>query len=240
MTLERSRDMLFLKFGKKEHLQQLKDGIVHFRPLSSFAGDPTHFRGDRLEGKLLIDLSHPILINNFDIAPYTREAVQTYDGFDSILSFSVSILNYTNCHATKDGLFAPNDDFIEEMKQFGSHMLIFSARDLILGLAETLRMHKCNFEYHPIFYCDKTDHAAITKYFRDKGNAENPYEYCFIKDYTPYAKQNEWRIIIHDIGNEFRIGDSGGVNIKTEFRTEMPIFETTALTTLLASEEYLK
>lgn len=231
--------MIFLKFGKKEHLQQLKEGIVHFRPLSSFIGDSTHFRGDRLEGKLLVDLSHPFLINGVDCAPYAQEITRTYDGFESILSFSVSKLDLTNCHITKDGLFTPNDDFIEEMKQFGSHVLIFSAENFISELNETLRLHKCNYSYHPIFYCDKTDHASISKHFKDKGDSADPYEYCFIKDYSPYAKQNEWRIVIHDIADEFPIEKTGGVNITTKFHTEIPIFETTELRTLLSSKEYL-
>lgn len=232
--------MLFLKFGKKEHLQQLKEGIVHFRPLSSFIEDTSNFRGDRLEGSLLIDTSYPILINGFDIAPYTKEAVQTFVGFDSILSFSIAKLDHTNCHAIKDGLFALNDDFIEEMKQFGSHVLIFSADDFIRGLTKAIEKHKCICAYGPISYYDKTDHAKISKHFQSLADSENPYEYCFIKDFFPYSKQNEWRVIIDDVNDEFHINDTGGVNIKTEFHTEMPIFDTTALTTLQASEEYLK
>lgn len=53
-------------------------------------------------------------------------------------------------------------------------------------------------------------------------------------------KQNEWRIIIHDINNEFPIEGGGGVNIVTAFQTKMPIFETRSLKTLLLSEEYLQ
>lgn len=231
--------MLFLKFGKKEHLQQLKDGVVHFRPLSSFKNDSTHFRGDRLEATLLIDKSHPVIINGMDISPYIKEVTQTFDGFDSILSFSAAKLDYNNCHAIEDGLFTVNDDFIAEMEQFGSHFLIFSAEEFIWGLEESLKMHTCNFVYHSIFYCDKTDHAAISRHFKDIEDTAEPYEYCFIKDYTPYAKQNEWRIIIHDINSVFQIEDSGGVNIKTNFSTKMPIFETAALKTLQMSENYL-
>lgn len=227
--------MLFLKFGKKEHLQQLKEGVVHFRPLSSFVGDSTCFRGDRLEGRLLLDLKHPFLINGVDFAPYAKEIVLSYDGFDSILSFSAAMLNYDNCHITKDGLFTPNDDFIEEMAAVGDHVLIFRAEDFIWQLRERIKTNKCNCVYHPIFYCDKTDHETISKYFenkRNKGEPPDPYDYCFIKDRIPYLKQNEWRVIIHDISNEFPIESSGGANIVTAFRTKMPIFETRLLKTL--------
>lgn len=231
--------MIFLKFGKEEHLNQLKDGIVHFRPLASFVEDSTHFRGDRLETFLLGDPSYPLIINGTDFSPYIKEIKHTYDGFSDILSFSVAKLDHNNCHLSQDGIYAVNDDFINEMKQFGSHVLIFRAEDFITAMRKALKPYNCNVAYRSIYYCDKTNYAAISKHFTDLGDSEDPYEYCFIKDYTPYAKQNEWRIFIHDVKNEFPIEDTGGVNIKTEFRTKIPLFETNALTSLFLSEEWL-
>ena len=35
--------MVLIKFGKKEHLEQLKNGIVHFSPIEAFQNDPTVF-----------------------------------------------------------------------------------------------------------------------------------------------------------------------------------------------------
>ena len=43
-----------LKFGKKEHLEQLKNGIVHFSPIELFQEDVTAFRGDKMEGSTSI------------------------------------------------------------------------------------------------------------------------------------------------------------------------------------------
>lgn len=232
--------MLFMKFGKKEHLEQLKNGIVHFSPLSTFVEDPSSFRGDPLEGKLLIDLSYPVLINGMDITPYVKQATQSFVGFDSILSFSASMLNHRNCHVYKNGLYSPNDDYIAEMAQFGSHVLIFSATDFVIALKNTLKSHTCNFEYHPIFYCNKTDHTSISEHLKDSQPEQNPYDYCFIKDRTPYSRQNEWRAIIHDINGEFPIDSTGSLNIKTEFRTKMPIFRTFELKTLQVSDEFLR
>ena len=62
-------------------------------------------------------MNHPFLVDGVDFAPYAKEIALSYDGFDSILSFSAAMLNHDNCHMTKDGLFTPNDDFIEEMIQ---------------------------------------------------------------------------------------------------------------------------
>ncbi len=44
--------MILLKFGKKEHLEQLKSGSVHFRPVEYFQNEPTDFRGDSMEGTI--------------------------------------------------------------------------------------------------------------------------------------------------------------------------------------------
>lgn len=137
--------------------------MVHFMPLSSFVGDSTCFRGDRLEVRLLLDLKKPFLINGVDVAPYAKEIVLSYDGFDSILSFSTAMINHVNCHVTKDGLFTLNDDFIEEMMQFGDHVLVFCAEEFIWSLQEKLKTYGCNYSYHPIFHCDKSNYTEISK-----------------------------------------------------------------------------
>ena len=71
--------VLLIKFGKKEHLEQLKNGIVHFSPIELFQEDPTDFRGDKMEGKHYIDTSKPFLINGTDISMYIKEAVVSYE-----------------------------------------------------------------------------------------------------------------------------------------------------------------
>lgn len=232
--------MLLLKFGKKEHLEQLKTGIVHFSPLASFIGDETKYRGDRLEGHLLADPTAPFLINGFDFAPYVQEATLSFVGVESILSFSASIVNYKNCHLIDDDIFTFNEDFVDEMEQFGGHALLIQGEDLLRHLKEKLKEYDCNCEWHPVFYCDKANHAAIHHYLVNKENPDGPYDYCFIKDATPYQKQNEWRFIIHDFENHLAAKNSGGVNVGTEFCTEIPIFETHSLKTAKISRRFLE
>lgn len=231
--------MVLLKFGQEEHLRQLKEGIVHFSPLVQFIEDSTDFRGDPLEASILYDLSQPFLINGRNIIPYVKEIKQSYAGFDSILTFSAAKLDHSICHMRDDGLFVLNDDFVTSMEQFGSYVLIFPAKDFVFGLEKALKMNRCNYVRRPIFYCDKSDHTAIAEYLKSRTEEEDPYGYCFIKDRTPYAIQNEWRFIIHDVNNEFQLKDNGGVNIQTGFRARTPIFETTALRELVASEDFL-
>lgn len=62
--------MVLIKFGEKEHLQMLKEGSVHFNPLSRFREDTTLFRGDELEGKYIIDTSKGFFIDGIDISKF--------------------------------------------------------------------------------------------------------------------------------------------------------------------------
>lgn len=62
-----------LKFGKKEHLEQLKNGIVHFSPIELFQEDVTTFRGDKMEGKEYLNLSKPFVVNGVDISAYIEK-----------------------------------------------------------------------------------------------------------------------------------------------------------------------
>jgi hypothetical protein len=41
---------ILIKFGKKERLGQLENGIVHFSALETFLEEPTTFHGDSMEG----------------------------------------------------------------------------------------------------------------------------------------------------------------------------------------------
>lgn len=84
--------MLFIKFGKKEHLEQLRNGIVHFSTLKTFQKDPTSFRGDKMEGRLYIDPKQPMLVNGLDISSFMKECVISYETNCPEFSFSASIL----------------------------------------------------------------------------------------------------------------------------------------------------
>lgn len=142
--------VLLIKFGKQEHLEQLKNGIVHFSPIELFQEDPTDFRGDKMEGKHYIDTSKPFLMNGTDISMYIKEAVASYELNCPVCSFSASLLSYKNCHIVSEGEYAPNDDFIAEMKKFGDYFLLFNAFDFIDSLAKEFEITGCGYEYHPM------------------------------------------------------------------------------------------
>ena len=230
--------MILLKFGKKEHLEQLKSGSVHFRPVEYFQNEPTAFRGDRMEGKLYIDSTKPILINGFDISPYVEEVTQTYQIDGNVLSFSASKLSKKVCHRNEDGTFTPNNDFISEMLKFGEYVLAFNGYEFIDKLREALGKQQCPLKYRSILYCDKKSPKDVQSLFTGLTEEDKDLVYFFIKD-NDYSIQNEWRMVLFDIDNLFTIGANGGVNIETEFNTGIPIFKTADLITLKCSDDFL-
>ena len=229
--------MILLKFGKKEHLEQLKSGSVHFRPVEYFQNEPTTFRGGPMEGKLYLDPTKPLLINGYDISSFIQEATISHVVEGNTLSFSASKLSRSVCHMNEDGTYTPNDDFIAEMSKFGDSFLVFNGYDLIEKLRESLAMQKCPLKYHSILYCNKRNPEDVHSLFADISE-EDDLIYYFIKDIA-YSLQNEWRMVLFDVNNLFPAGENGGVNIETGFTTEMPIFKAENLRTLKCSDDYL-
>ena len=212
--------VLLIKFGKQEHLEQLKNGIVHFSPIEQFQEDPTDFRGDKMEGKHYIDTSKPFLINGTDISMYIKEAVVSYELNCPVCSFSASLLSYNNCHMVSEGEYAPNDDFIAEMRKFGDYFLIFNAFDFIDSLAKEFEITGCGYEYHPMVYIDKHNHELVRGYFDTKSEDQKSTAHLFVKDTTnSYPLQNEWRMIFLDHSNHYRLNGTSGINLRTDFST---------------------
>lgn len=231
---------LLIKFGKKEYLEQLRTGIVHFSRLETFQKDPTTFRGDKMEGKHYIDPSKPFLINGTDFSGYVKEATISYE-FDNcvVLSFSASMLSFQTCHIVSEGLYTPNDNFIAEMKQFGDSFLIIDASALINALKKEFESTRCSYEYHPIVYIDKRNYNQIQAYYTGLDNDRKITGHLFVKDTVrSYPLQNEWRVIVFDHENHYPLSDDS-TNIQTSFTTQMPIFSIDELKTLQCSREFL-
>jgi hypothetical protein len=226
--------MILLKFGQKEHLEQLKNGMVHFRPIEYFRKERTSFRGDPMEGTLYLNPNKPFLINGTDISPMIEKATISREIKGNVLSFSASILSKDNCHSNNDNTFTPNDDFVEEMSKFGDHVLIFN-EDLIIKLRDVLDPIMCLCVWRPVLYCDKNNPDEVRNVCAD--TPEDIRDILeFFKDKS-YKKQNEWRIVVFDTDNHFRLLENGGVNIETSYSTKMPIFRTVDLKTLIISDD---
>ena len=232
---------LIIKFGKREHLEQLRNGIVHFSRLESFQNDPTSFRGDKMEGKNYIDPSKPFLFNGADFSSYIKEAIISYRFVNcTALSFSASVLSCKNCHLISEGIYTPNDDFIAEMSQFGDYFLVFNAIVFINSLRKTFETTECSWECHPMAYIDKRNYELVRDYYKKLSNDRKNSAHLFVKDtVNSYSLQNEWRGVVFDHGNHYSVDKNGGANIQTNFSTKMPIFSVDKLKTLQCSREFL-
>ena len=232
--------MLLIKFGKKEHLEQLKKEIIHFSTLETFQKDPTSYRGDRLDGKILLDSRKPFIINGQDISSYIKEAAISYETDCPQLSFSAAMLSMKNCHKQSNDTYTINDSFVQEMQQFGDYFLLFNALPFIEALTNEFVRTQCLFEYHPLTYIDKSNHQLVQEHFARMSDEEKRFGHLFIKDTAnSYPLQNEWRFITFDVHNCYHVLDDRGTNINTDFSTQMPVMETTCLHTLQCSEEFL-
>ena len=231
--------MLLIKFQKENRLIPIQQGIFHFRPTQSFRDDPLISRGDSMEGRVFGNPNGSFKINGLEISQWIESIIWSKEYEGNILSTSFFLLNMENCHELGEGVFTINEDSIEMMKSFGDSFIILNPYIFISCMKTALSKYKCNYEYHRVHYCDIRDHYAVNDYF-DKMKRENSlYPEFFLKDRSNYALQNEWRFLIHDQDNEFPLTANGGVNISTEFRTEIPIFNIEQLTTLRLSKEYL-
>ncbi len=230
--------MILMKFGKKEHLEQLRNGMVHFRPIEYFQNEETAFRGDAMEGKLFLDPNKPFSINGHDYTDLIKEAIISYIIEGEMLSFSAAMLNKRNCHLINSELYTPNSDFINEMTKFGEYCLLFNGHDFVHHLRATLDRIQANYEWHPIFYHDKHDYDGIHAHFDSLTEERKQFCSLFIKG-TEYSNQHEWRMVIFDTRNQFPISDTGGVSINTEFTTQMPVIEAQLLHTLTCDESFL-
>lgn len=235
--------MLLIKFGKKEHLEQLKKGIIHFSEIQTFQHDPTNFRGDKMEGKHYMNPRSPFIINGVDISSYIEEGVFSYEMNCNVLSFSASMISRKNSHKISDKIYTINEDFLQEMEQFGKFCLIFWPQNFISAMKDELNRTKCDYEYHPVTYINKHDYKSIQEYYDQMSEERKRTGHLFVKNAVGgYPLQNEWRFIIFDTKNAYRVNQMGGINIKTcsITNTKMPVLDVANLKTMQFSGAILR
>ena len=195
--------MTLIKFGEKEHLQMLKEGSVHFNPLSRFREDTTLFRGDELEGKYIIDTSKGFFIDGIDISKFGEgaRATLTYEDSDDALIFCAAVLDSSNSQFVDSHRINVEDSFIEEMRKFGQYAIVFDGATFVSKVNSALDILHCNRAYHGVEYCNKNNHVAVHSIIQKlKPILDNDTIY-FIKD-ERYKLQHEWRYVIDYIAGE--------------------------------------
>lgn len=188
--------MLLFKVGKYEHLKSFICGNVHFTPLSYFRADGTLYRGDELEGKLVVDTSKGVYINGVDISKMGAEVriTQTYLNSDNTLIFCASRIDSNN--AQKDGdEYNVSVEFIKEMRKFGEYAVVFELDTFANSLFERLKNEGCRSSCSKVAYCDKNNSNDVSEQIAKKREILKSSSLYYIKDIA-YEKQNEWRFVI--------------------------------------------
>lgn len=222
---------LLAKFGRKEHLEALKNGIIFFNAIKNYRNDGTSYRGDSMEGKIPID---PEQVKMFDedgndfwpllknVGSYVS-LTWSWQGDDDLLMFCASALTKEIMKNIEDNKWILGNDFKNAVKEFGDYVIILTSAELCSKIMESKEgfNNRIHIDARTIIYRELSDFSDTDAY-RKTGSQLDPY---FVKDYSKYRYQNEWRIILWgDPG--LQLNEFGGYFIKTEPLEYAYIFET--------------
>lgn len=192
------------KFGKYEHLNDLKQGRMFFNTIKKYREDETKYRGDTLEGKILLDPQKFYIWddngeNIFDKFPSPDQITYGYANDDTLM-FCASILDEKVLCKDKEKTLKLREDFLSEMKKFGDYVLIINPNELMDKLEIRYKTGEIQYcKSKPVTYYDKKiKEKTIKRSLED--------DLYFIKNKT-YEIQNEWRTIIY--GNSINRLDNG-------------------------------
>jgi len=222
---------LLAKFGQKEHLESLANGIVYLNPISKYRNDTTNYRGDNNEGAIPIDPSEIKIFdeagkNLFDKIPRPTYAKQTRVGDDSMLMFCASMITMKVLHNLNESYVFTND-YKSSIREFGEYVLLFHSEELLALLRNSQKSANppFGFDSGPIIYRDLNDFSKDGDYYsayRATGSNLDP---CFVKSDT-YEMQNEWRLIVDGSYEPLPTNDDGSYTIKIDKMEWAFLYET--------------
>ena len=188
------REMIIplFKVGKREHLELLKEGKVHFTPLSYFREDGTAFRGDEFEGKYRCQ---GLTIDGIELPSSGAKITLFHADSDDVLIFCASMLDSSNYQRISDHVCNLTDSFLAEMRKFGRYAVVFDCVQFIDSIQNALNGVRCNSAWGPVAYCNKNDFTRIGKCRKNVEARLSDAAIYFIKDEL-YQAQNEWRFSI--------------------------------------------
>lgn len=197
---------LLAKFGKKEHLELIKEGQLYFNPIQKYRDDGTDWRGDKNEGIIPIDPCK-ISIKNSEgkdfftdlVIPHPTKVSESIQGDKNTFIFCSAMITQ-DILILRDGHnneYILNETFKNVIRNFGKYVLIFNPYE-ILGRLRTVRSKYSPEFGHisgPIIYRDLEDFSERGDYSTAYNISNNSYDRYFVKDIS-YKNQNEWRLLI--------------------------------------------
>lgn len=184
--------MTIAKFGKLEHLQELKSGILFMNGINYFRKLEEKERGDASDG----------MIKQFQ----PKISIEIYGEMREIPGItSASFYDSNNypifCSSLIDENFLSDKNILKTFKKyFGEYIFVFEDyKDFFKNLENSCNEQNHYCTYRPVKYIDYSSKNDIEILNNIKGNfEENIFEISvFCKDIA-FKYQNEFRIVLHN------------------------------------------
>ena len=123
------KNFLIAKFGKKEHIEQLKNGNIFFNSIETYRNDGTDYRGDSMERRIPIDPKSIKIFdktgkNIFDKIPYPDTVIHSIVNDENLLMFCAATITKNIMVNKKDNIWVFNKEFQAAVKDFGDYVLL--------------------------------------------------------------------------------------------------------------------
>lgn len=203
-------NFLIAKFGKREHLEQLLNGEIFFNNIQYYRDDGTNFRGDSMEGRILIDPTKIQIYDKngkdiFDSVPYPTSFIESFLDDNDLLMFCAATITEQVLNHQGNHTYRFKKEFKKAIREFGDHALLTYTRNLIDNIRAVTDEsgQKIACDSGRIIYRDLSDFSDYSQY----NTTGSPLDRYFVKS-IDYKNQNEWRLIID--GEERKITPNCG------------------------------
>ncbi|BFK61975.1 hypothetical protein I260019D6_12840 [Dorea longicatena] len=209
---------VFVKFGKKEHLEAIIKGMIRFAPSQLYIKmeEELHNKGqgDLLEGKWIIHSESMKMISDdtgeINEIPYKSKITIGIENVNNIPVFCIT--EYNDKYISDKGILTVPNDELESIKQGfpkATHALIILEDELFIKAVQSLDGHKIISDRVHYYDYDINDIRMLSyltsgdEYSYQKGNGrqsmtyKNRYRHLLCKD-DSFSNQNEYRFIVLD------------------------------------------
>ena len=195
---------MLLKFSNVlEHLEDIRHGRIYMNESGFFRRLEDQFRGDQFDGKCPISLDR-FADEYMELRPedgsegikipikWVRNCAIGFQNDDKIPLFCATVLSEDILYKKSDTEFAFKKEFIQEMRQFGKYLAVFSASEFIEKMSSFVEKNHMAAQYGLVDYVDIHRQYDIEMLNEDT----RPGTEAFFKKDVSYRWQNEWRIIL--------------------------------------------
>ena len=178
--------ILFMKIGRREHLQSMQNGILRFNPLEIYRviENETHVkgRGDEYEGTLVItDINITLQRHdNGETITFHADSINYQnDAYSKLPILCLSYIDDQNLEVRDetdkyiDWNIIFSDDQKRELRKFGDSVLVILANVFINKLREVLLKHQLKYIADRVDYYDFSinDSDRIQRYIQGNPKA---------------------------------------------------------------------